>query len=73
MVLKKDVNIILTLRKSIKLPVRCVWVNTPIGEALDNVKIRREKTGKNVPNVAVFQFHKKFEEPTEEECTVIKV
>lgn len=56
-----------------QMPVRCVWVNTPIGEALENVKIRREKTGKNVPNVAVFQFHKKFEEPTEEECTVIKV
>lgn len=59
--------------KEHQLPVRCVWVNTSIGEALDNVKIRREKTGKNVPNVAVFQYHKKFQEPTEEECTVIKV
>jgi len=66
-------KIYIDFAKEHNLPVRCIWVSTPIEEALENVKTRREKTGKNVPSIALMVYQKKFEEPTDEECEIIKV
>lgn len=51
-----------------KLPVRAIWVKTPIDEAMERNKQRAAITGvKPVPAVAFYLYRKQFEEPQESE------
>jgi bifunctional polynucleotide phosphatase/kinase len=70
---KERRKIYIDFAKEHNLPVRCVWVATPIEEALESVKLRHIETGKNVPAIALMTYQKKFEEPTDDECEIIKV
>lgn len=46
------------------LPVRCIWVKRTLEEAMKQNKERETP----VPDVALYVYRKKFEEPTKEEC-----
>ena len=59
--------------KKMNLPVRCIWVTTPIEEALERVKERERETGIHIPNIALYRYRKVFEEPTDDECEVVKI
>lgn len=59
--------------KKMNLPVRCIWVTTPIEEALERVKERERQTGIHIPNIALYRYRKVFEEPTRDECEVVKI
>jgi len=59
--------------KEIGVPIRCVWVNTPIEKALERVKKREQEIGVHVPAIALYLYRKKFEEPTSDECEVVKI
>lgn len=59
--------------EKMNLPVRCIWVTTPIEEALERVKERERQTGIHIPNVALYRYRKVFEEPMNEECEVVKI
>jgi len=56
--------------KKHNLPVRCIWVNTSIEQAMKQSKERGEP---KIPDIAFYTFRKHFEEPTEEECPLIKI
>jgi len=45
------------------LPVRCIHVATPIEVSMERNKLRE----KPVPNIALYLYRKKFEEPTADE------
>ena len=49
------------------LPVRVIWVNTPIDVAMERNKQRAAAGGTKVPDVVFYVFRKNFEEPKEEE------
>lgn len=68
-------KIYIDFAKENNMNVRCIWVATPIEEALENVKERYEKTGKKkIPAVALMTYQKNFEEPNDTEgCEVIIV
>ena len=56
------------------LPVRVVWVQTPIEVAMDRSKQRESEGGPHIPAVAFYVYRKHFEEPTEEEgFTLVKI
>lgn len=55
------------------LPIRCIWVQTSLEQSLAQVKQRELETGIKIPAVVLYVYRKKFEEPTEEECTLIKI
>ena len=59
--------------EKMNLPVRCIWVTTPIEEALERVKERERQTGIHIPNVALYRYRKVFEEPMNDECEVVKI
>jgi bifunctional polynucleotide phosphatase/kinase len=48
--------------------MRCVWIQTPIEKALERAKEREQRQGIKIPPIALYQYRKHFEEPTEEEC-----
>ena len=56
-----------------KLPVRCIWVNTTIEQAMEQNKQRAMNGGPKVPDVVFYVYRKKFEEPTNKECKIILV
>lgn len=70
---KEKRKVYIDFAKENNMDVRCIWISTPIEEALENIKIRYEKTGtKKIPLVALMTYQKKFEEPTSDEgCEVI--
>jgi bifunctional polynucleotide phosphatase/kinase len=49
------------------LPIRCLWLNVSIDEAIDRVKQREMNGGCHVPKIALYTFRKRFEEPNEDE------
>ena len=57
------------------IPVRTIWVQTPIDIAMEQNKQRAEEGKKEkVPDIAFYVYRKKFEEPKEEEgFTLLKV
>jgi len=59
--------------REIGFGVRCVWVTTSIEEAMARVNKREKETGIKIPAIALYLYRKKFEEPTADECEVIKV
>jgi len=59
--------------REIGFGVRCVWVTTPIEEALARVNKREKETGVRIPAIALYLYRKKFEEPTADECEVIQI
>ena len=59
--------------KKHNLPVRCVWNTTSIDKAIEQNKERAKNGGPNIPKIAFYVYRKKFEEPSNEECEVIKI
>lgn len=56
-----------------QVPIKCVWVSTPIEQAMEQNRQRFAEGGPKIPDVAYYVYRKNFEEPTSEECKVIKV
>lgn len=55
------------------LPVRVIWVQTPIDKAMEQNKQRAAEGKKErVPDIAFYVYKKKFEEPTEDEGFVLE-
>lgn len=55
------------------LPVRCIWNTTPIDKAMEQNKERAKKGGPKVPDIVFYVYRKNFQEPTTDECEIIKV
>ena len=45
------------------LPVRCVWVDADITDAMDRAKQRAHEGGSSIANVVFYTFRKRFEPP----------
>jgi bifunctional polynucleotide phosphatase/kinase len=60
---RKRRQVFLDFAKRHQLPIRAVWVTTPIEVAL----LRNEQRPNPVPPIALYSFRKHFEEPTLEE------
>lgn len=50
-----------------ELPVRTIWVKTPIDESMERSKDRALKGGIRIPAIAFYLYRKHFEEPVESE------
>jgi len=56
------------------LPVRVIWVQTPIEVAMERNKQRAAEGGPKIPDVVFYVYRKNFEEPTEiEGFTLVKI
>lgn len=55
------------------LPVKCVWVTTSMEQSMEQNRQRFAEGGPKVPDVVYYVYRKNFEEPTIEECQLIKV
>lgn len=55
------------------LPVRCFWKTTSIEQAMEQNRERQKEGGPKIPDIVYYTYRKKFEEPTEDECTVVKI
>ena len=66
-------SIYIDFAKKMNLPIRCIWVTTSIEEALERVKEREIQTGIHIPSVALYRYRKVFEEPTRDECELVKI
>jgi len=53
--------------KAHSLPVRVIWVKTPIDIAMERNKQRAAEGGTKVPDIAFYLYRKNFEEPQESE------
>jgi len=53
------------------LPVRAVWVQTPIDISMERNKQRALVTGSKIPDVVYYVYRKNFEEPDEEEGFIL--
>lgn len=59
--------------KESQVPVKCVWVTTSIEQSMEQNRQRFAEGGPKIPDVAYYVYRKKFEEPTGEECNVMKI
>uniref|UniRef100_A0A6C0CS41 Polynucleotide kinase n=1 Tax=viral metagenome TaxID=1070528 RepID=A0A6C0CS41_9ZZZZ len=66
-------NIYIEFAKKMNIPIRCIWVTTPIEEALERIKERERETGIHIPTIALYRYRKVFEEPTDDECELVKI
>lgn len=55
------------------LPVKCVWNTTTIDKAMEQNKERAKNGGINIPEIVFYVYRKKFQEPTTDECEIIKI
>jgi tRNA uridine 5-carbamoylmethylation protein Kti12 len=56
------------------LPVRAIWVQTPMDISMERNKQRALITGSKIPDVVYYVYRKNFEEPVEEEgFSLVKV
>jgi tRNA uridine 5-carbamoylmethylation protein Kti12 len=56
------------------LPVRAIWVQTPMDISMERNKQRALISGSKIPDVVYYVYRKNFEEPDEEEgFTLVKV
>lgn len=55
------------------LPVRCLWVQTSIDDAMEQNKQRAQEGGPKIPDIAFYLYRKNFEEPTKEECEIVNL
>jgi len=55
------------------LPVRCVWITTTIDKAIEQNKERAKNGGPNIPKIAFYVYRKNFQEPSSDECEIIKI
>jgi bifunctional polynucleotide phosphatase/kinase len=53
------------------LPVRAVWIQTPIDISMERNKQRALVTGSKIPDVVYYVYRKNFEEPDEEEGFIL--
>jgi predicted kinase len=63
----------LDFAKKHNVNVRCIWKTTPIEQAMEQNRERQKQGGPKIPDVVFYTYRKKFEEPTESECTVVKL
>ena len=47
--------------------VKCIWMNTPIEQCIEQIKKRKTEGGHYVPKVALYAYQKYFNIPTENE------
>ena len=59
--------------KKHNLDVRCLWKTTSIGDAMEQNRERQKQGGPKIPDIVFYTYRKKFEEPTEDECVVVKI
>lgn len=59
--------------KKHNLGVRCLWKTTSIGDAMEQNRERQKQGGPKIPDIVFYTYRKKFEEPTEDECVVVKI
>jgi len=59
--------------KDNNLPVRCIWVQTSIEDAMERNKQRANEGGPKIPEIAFYLYRKNFEEPTTDECEIVKL
>lgn len=52
---------------------RIVWLCTDIDRCIHNISVRVSNGGNHVSKIALYTFRKRFEEPTINECSVIKL
>lgn len=62
---KREMFIAFARERSMR--VRCVWIDIPVGLAIDRTIIRAQNGSKLVPKIAIYTLNKKFEPPQEEE------
>jgi bifunctional polynucleotide phosphatase/kinase len=55
------------------LSVRCVWITTSIDKAIEQNKERAKNGGPNIPKIAFYVYRKNFQEPSSDECEIIKI
>lgn len=55
------------------LPVRCIWNTTTIDKAMEQNKERAKNGGIRIPDIVFYVYRKKFQEPTANECEIIKI
>jgi bifunctional polynucleotide phosphatase/kinase len=53
------------------LPVRAIWVQTPMDISMERNKQRALLTGSKIPDVVYYVYRKNFEEPIEEEGFIL--
>lgn len=60
--------------KKYNLPVRAIWIQTPMDISMERNKQRALITGSKIPDVVYYVYRKNFEEPIEEEgFSLVKV
>lgn len=70
---KERRNYYIDFAKANNLNVRCIWKTTSIDKAMEQNKKRELEGGVKIPNIVFYVYKKKFEEPTKEECEIVKV
>ena len=54
-------------------PVKCIWKTTDINTAMEQNRERQKQNGPKIPDVVFYVYRKNFQEPTPDECTIIKI
>ena len=71
---KKRRSMYISYAKTINAEVKFIWVNTSIEDSIENIKKRKFEGGHYVPKKVLYDYHKNFEVPTEDECSkIIKI
>ena len=70
---KEKRKIFINFAKSKEIPVRCIWKTTSIDKAMEQNKERAKNGGPKIPDIAFYVYRKKFQEPTSDECEIIKI
>ena len=55
------------------VPVKCIWKITDINTAMEQNRERQKKGGPRIPDVVFYVYRKNFQEPTPDECSLIKI
>lgn len=70
---KKKREIFINYAKNKNISVRCIWKTTTIDKAMEQNKERALTTGIKIPDIVFYVYKKHFEEPTNDECDLIKI
>ena len=52
---------------------RILWLSADIDTCISNIATRVSDGGNHVPKIALYTYRKKFEEPTFDECPIVKI
>lgn len=59
--------------KKNNIKVRIIWIDMDIDTCIKNIARRVSNGGNHVSKIALYTYRKRFEEPTNDECEVIRV